>query len=73
MMLTRNKDLFKKHDDKTSMLLPAHAFYAKCSPSHIPYSISLILQDYDDIFPKDIPRGLPPFWGIEHQNNFIMG
>ena len=28
--------------------------------------VALILQDYKDVFPEDIPSSLPPIHGIEH-------
>ncbi|XP_071920674.1 uncharacterized protein [Coffea arabica] len=30
-------------------------------------------QEYQDVFPEDIPTGLPPLRGIEHQIDFIPG
>jgi len=35
-------------------------------------SISL-LQEFKDVFPKNIPSGLPPIRRIEHQNNLVHG
>ena len=32
-----------------------------------------LLQDFEDIFAEDIPKGLPPIRGIEHQIDFIPG
>ena len=32
-----------------------------------------LLQEFDDVFPEEIPSGLPPIRGIEHQINFIPG
>ncbi|XP_070005302.1 uncharacterized protein, partial [Nicotiana sylvestris] len=31
------------------------------------------LQDFEDVFPEDIPNGLPPLRGIEHQIDFVPG
>ena len=73
VMMARNKDLFKEHDDKTLMLLLAHDFYANHSTSPILHSISLVLQDYGDLFPKEFPQGLPLLRGIEHQIDFMPG
>jgi hypothetical protein len=32
-----------------------------------------ILQEYADVFPSEIPAGLPPLRGIEHQIDLILG
>jgi hypothetical protein len=32
-----------------------------------------ILQEYVDVFPSEVPTGLPPLRGIEHQINLIPG
>ncbi|KAL4271728.1 hypothetical protein GQ457_13G015050 [Hibiscus cannabinus] len=36
-----------------------------------PASISSLLQEHHDVFPKETPKGLPPLRGIEHQIDFI--
>ncbi|KAL4290001.1 hypothetical protein GQ457_14G015270 [Hibiscus cannabinus] len=41
--------------------------------STLPSSITSILQDFKDIFPEEIPGGLPPIRGIEHQIDFVPG
>ena len=41
--------------------------------SSLPSAISSLLQDYDDVFPKEIPNGLPPRRGIEHHIDLIPG
>jgi hypothetical protein len=35
--------------------------------------ISHVLQAYNDVFPEEIPAGLPPLRGIEHQIDLILG
>ena len=30
-----------------------------------------LLQEYEDMFPNDVPSGLPPIRGIEHQIDFV--
>jgi len=39
----------------------------------LPSVVSTLLQDFDDVFPLDIPKGLPPLRGIEHQIDFVPG
>jgi hypothetical protein len=39
----------------------------------LPPIVADILQEYADVFPSEIPAGLPPLWGIEHQIDFIPG
>ncbi|KAH9704973.1 hypothetical protein KPL70_011688 [Citrus sinensis] len=34
---------------------------------------TLKMQDFDDVFPNEVPNGLPPIKGIEHQIDFIPG
>ncbi|RVW47867.1 Transposon Ty3-I Gag-Pol polyprotein [Vitis vinifera] len=30
-------------------------------------------KEYEDVFPNDVPNGLPPIRGIEHQIDFVLG
>jgi hypothetical protein len=39
----------------------------------LPPIVANILQEYADVFPCDVPVGLPPLWGIEHQIDLISG
>lgn len=39
----------------------------------LPPAIANLLQEYKDVFPNDIPPGLPPIRGIEHQIDLIPG
>ncbi|CAA7039457.1 unnamed protein product [Microthlaspi erraticum] len=39
----------------------------------IPSEMSKLLQDFQDVFPDDCPKGLPPVRGIEHQIDFVPG
>jgi hypothetical protein len=40
-------------------------------PLDIPPAVSNLLQEYADVFPTDLPLGLPPLRGIEHQIDLI--
>lgn len=55
VMLARDKDLLKEHDNKTPILLLAYVFYTNHSTYHIFHYISLVYQEFHDIFPKKIP------------------
>jgi hypothetical protein len=39
----------------------------------IPPVVTKLLQDYADVFPKELPLGLPPIRSIEHQIDLILG
>jgi hypothetical protein len=39
----------------------------------IPPAVANLLQEYVNVFPKDLPLGLPPLHGIEHQIDPIPG
>ena len=39
----------------------------------MPSSIVSLLQEFEDVFPKEISNGLPPIRGIEHQIYFVPG
>jgi hypothetical protein len=42
-------------------------------PPTLPPAVANILQEYEDVFPQDVPPGLPPVIGIEHQIDLIPG
>ncbi|KAH9724552.1 hypothetical protein KPL70_007529 [Citrus sinensis] len=39
----------------------------------LPSAIVTLLQDFDDVFPNEVPNGLPPIRGFEHQIDFVPG
>lgn len=42
-------------------------------PSTLPPIILDLLQDFEDVFPDEVPSGLPPACGIEHQIDLVPG
>jgi len=40
---------------------------------NLPPKIENLLKEFEDIFPKEGPIGLPPFRGIEHQIDLVPG
>ena len=47
--------------------------HANQDTSTLPNIISSLFQGYDDLFSVEMPAGLPPLRGIEHQIDFIPG
>ena len=41
--------------------------------SCVPSIVKVFLQEFKDVFPDDIPSGLPSIRGIEHQIDFVPG
>ena len=41
--------------------------------TNIPPSLLSILKEFDDVFPDELPPGLPPLRGIEHRIDLIPG
>jgi hypothetical protein len=39
----------------------------------LPRAITKLLQEFEDVFPAEIPPGLPPLRGIKHQIDLILG
>ena len=39
----------------------------------LPSSIVSLLQEFEDVFPEEVPKELPPIRGIEHQIDFVPG
>ncbi|KAK4729578.1 hypothetical protein R3W88_022566 [Solanum pinnatisectum] len=48
-----------------------HVLQTNQSHSSLPNSISFLLQDYEDVFPTELPSGFAPLRGIEHQIDFV--
>lgn len=42
-------------------------------PGSLPSIIMSLLQEFEDVLPEELPHGLPPLRGIEHQIDFIPG
>ncbi|XP_057529849.1 uncharacterized protein LOC130808389 [Amaranthus tricolor] len=42
-------------------------------PTPIPTEMTGLLEQYNDVFPTDLPPGLPPVRGVEHQIDLIPG
>jgi hypothetical protein len=74
--MATKEDLREFSDDPT--MLPLVLVYKGdilVSNNNTPLSlgVSTVLQEFDDIFLKEVPIGFPPFRGIEHQIDLIPG
>jgi hypothetical protein len=75
-MLATRYDLFVP----TTIDAPFHALVCKQVlfllddiTTPLPHAITNLLQEFKDVFPAEIPPGLPPLRGIEHQIDLILG
>ena len=42
-------------------------------PTPIPTKVRKLIKKYEDVFPADLPPGLPPLRGVEHQIDLVPG
>jgi hypothetical protein len=74
-MLATKYDLAEISDDDVcyALIYKRALFSLDDIASSLPPAITNILQEYEDVFPAQIPPGLPPMRGIEHQIDLIPG
>ncbi|XP_040948646.1 uncharacterized protein [Gossypium hirsutum] len=60
------------HQSLFILMFKDHCLLAEF-PADLPASIVSLLQEFEDVFPKETLKGLPPLRGIEHQIDFIPG
>jgi len=76
MLLTHKTLLQTLHVEHPSYLLLCYVVLTCLqypSLKDLPPSVRALLHEFVDLFPKDGPQGLPPFRGIEHKIDFILG
>ena len=62
------------HTDECYALICKEVLFSfEDMPSSLPPVVANLLQEYHDVFPKEVPPGLPPMRGIEHQIDLIPG
>jgi hypothetical protein len=67
-------DEFTDHSlDGYAFLCTPVLFSSYDTPLAMPPSVTNLLQEFFDIFPKDVPTGLPPIRGIENQIDLTLG
>ena len=60
-------------EDHCLLLMPKICLNVNDIALDLPSEISVVLQGYKDVFPDELPGGLPPTRGIEHQVDLIPG
>jgi hypothetical protein len=75
VMLARKCDLAEISNDDVcyTLVCKQTLFLLDDVASSIPPTATNILQEFEDIFPAEIPPGLSPMRGIEHQIDLIPG
>jgi hypothetical protein len=76
VMLATKSDLLETHatDACCYALVCKDAFFSIDNiTSTLPASMPNLLQQFRDVFPSELPPGVPPIRGIEHQIDLILG
>jgi len=73
MMLANKSDLAEIKDVCYALICKDALFSMDDISSTLLSSVINLLQEYSDVFPTEIPLGLPPIRGIKHQINLIPG
>ena len=75
-MLATKSDLREFREDPTLVpivLLCKGDIFVSTDMTPLSIGVSNVLQEFSDVFPEEVPSGLPPLWGIEHQIDLIPG
>ncbi|RDY10819.1 hypothetical protein CR513_04593, partial [Mucuna pruriens] len=58
---------------KLLVLLYKGVYFTNEFHSSLPCEIESLLQEFTNVFPNEVPHGLPPLRGIEHQIDLVPG
>jgi hypothetical protein len=75
-LLVTKGDLREMRNTTASFFVLLHKdtlFSTNSLPSTLPTAVLDLLQDFEDVFPDEVPAGLPPIRGIEHQIDLVPG
>ena len=76
VMTARKRDMRELREPNTPffvLLYKETLLAANDLPSTLPSVVLDLLKEYEDVFPKEVPPGLPPKRGIEHQIDLVPG
>nr|GMD37694.1 transposon Ty3-I Gag-Pol polyprotein [Ipomoea batatas] len=68
-----NWKTFVKEAGELNVVLVLIAKEQSIAPTHIPYEVRSLLEEFSDVAPTDLPNGLPPLREIQHQIDFMPG
>lgn len=73
-LLINKSELKRELLARKNMLLCLPTFYCMSSSNvGTPHELEELLEEFDDVFPKELPHGLPPLRGIKYQMDLIPG
>ena len=61
------------HQPMLVLLYKEACLNSNMDQTSLPSSFVSLLQEFEDVFPDEVPSGLPPLRGIEHQIDLIPG
>ncbi|KAK1627074.1 hypothetical protein QYE76_001389 [Lolium multiflorum] len=76
VLLATKEDMREFSEDPTAMplvLMYKGEVLVSNDMTPISLGVSNVLQEFSDVFPEEVPAGLPPLRGIEHQIDLIPG
>jgi hypothetical protein len=76
IMIATKSEMREMRDNPHMMrfvLLCKDAILSTNDMTSLPSVVSNVRQAFNDVFPEEIPAGLPPLRGIEHQIDLIPG
>ena len=76
VMIATNSEMREMRENPNMthfVLLYKDAIHTANDMTSLPSVVSDVLQDFNDVFTKEVPTGLPPLRGIEHQIDLILG
>jgi hypothetical protein len=76
-MLMATKEYLREFGDTPFAMPPVLVYKGEILVSNnmtpLSIGVSTVLQEFRDVFPEEVPDGLPPLWGIEDQIDLIPG
>ncbi|XP_048627321.1 uncharacterized protein LOC125596017 [Brassica napus] len=61
------------HETHVLLMVFRESCFAGIEATELPGEVQGLMEQYKDVFPDEIPAGLPPIRGIEHQIDFVPG